>query len=132
MKTNGGVEEGRTPDLCIANAALCQTELLPHGEIISILSTVPGAVKREFFLLKNICPNAVVTGFGVNIGSNNPSYNVYTDLVNFNGTTYDFEPYEVASNKDQCKSGGFNSVKRNDGSSFNNQGDCIQYVNTGK
>ena len=27
----GGAEEGRTPDLRIANAALCQTELLPHG-----------------------------------------------------------------------------------------------------
>ena len=26
----GGDEEGRTPDLCIANAALCQTELHPH------------------------------------------------------------------------------------------------------
>jgi integrase len=28
---DGGVEEGRTPDLCIANAALCQTELLPRN-----------------------------------------------------------------------------------------------------
>ena len=27
---SGGAEEGRTPDLRIANAALCQTELLPH------------------------------------------------------------------------------------------------------
>ena len=33
LKTNGGDEEGRTPDLCIANAALCQTELHPHNEI---------------------------------------------------------------------------------------------------
>jgi hypothetical protein len=41
--------------------------------------------------LKTNCPNAIVTGFGVNIGSNNPSYNVETDLVNFNGTEYDFE-----------------------------------------
>jgi len=39
-----------------------------------------------------MCPNAVVAGFGVNIGSNNPSYNVLTDLVNFNGDVYDFEP----------------------------------------
>lgn len=30
LKTNGGAEGGRTPDLRIANAALCQTELLPH------------------------------------------------------------------------------------------------------
>lgn len=83
-------------------------------------------------VLQTICPSAVVVGFGVNIGTFNPGYNVYTDLVNFNGTSYDFEPYQVASNKDQCKNGGYNNVKRADGSSFKNQGDCIQYVNTGK
>ena len=30
--TYGGAEGDRTPDLRIANAALCQTELLPHEE----------------------------------------------------------------------------------------------------
>jgi hypothetical protein len=30
LKTIGGAEGDRTPDLRIANAALCQTELLPH------------------------------------------------------------------------------------------------------
>lgn len=80
--------------------------------------------------LQSACPNAVAVGFGVNIGSNNPSYNVEADLVNFNGTTYNFELYEVASNKDQCKSGGWMTVFRMDGSAFRNQGDCIQYVNT--
>lgn len=30
MKVIGGAEGDRTPDLRIANAALCQTELLPH------------------------------------------------------------------------------------------------------
>ena len=82
--------------------------------------------------LKAACPSAVVVGFGVNIGSNNPSYDVETDLVDFNGTTYDFEPYVVASSKDQCKKDGWKDVRRADGSSFKNQGDCIQYVNTGK
>ncbi len=82
--------------------------------------------------LNTICPNAVVVGFGVNIGTFNPSYDVYTDLVNFNGTSYDFEPFQVASTKDQCKNGGYSTVNRADGSSFKNQGDCIQYVNTGK
>jgi len=74
----------------------------------------------------------VVFGFGVNIGSNNPSYDVETDLVSFNGQAYDFEPYAVASDKGQCKDGGWANVKRADGSGFKNQGDCIQYVNTGK
>jgi hypothetical protein len=32
LKTNGGAEGDRTPDLRIANAALCQTELLPHSK----------------------------------------------------------------------------------------------------
>lgn len=91
-----------------------------------------GAPFYSLATLKTICPSAVVVGFGVNIGTNNPSYNVYTDLVNFNGTTYDFEPYIIASSKDQCKNGGYTNVTRADGSSFKNQGDCMQYVNTGK
>lgn len=41
--------------------------------------------------LRTICPDAVILGVGVNIGSNNPSYTVATDGVRFNGTTYDFE-----------------------------------------
>src|SRR5260370_37151229 len=32
MSVIGGAEGARTPDLRIANAALCQTELLPHAE----------------------------------------------------------------------------------------------------
>jgi hypothetical protein len=32
----------------------------------------------------------------------------------------------------QCKNGGWQNFTRADGSSFKNQGDCIQYVNTGK
>jgi hypothetical protein len=31
MSVIGGAEGDRTPDLRIANAALCQTELLPHA-----------------------------------------------------------------------------------------------------
>lgn len=98
-------------------------------------TVVAGAGGAPFYTLaqlKAACPNAAVVQFGVNIGTNNPSYNVETDLVSFNGTTYDFEPYAVAQNKDQCKDGGWQTMKRADGSSFKNQGDCIQYVNTGK
>ena len=56
--------------------------------------------------LKAVCPNAVAIGFGVNIGSNNPSYFVETAPVTFNDTTYDFEPYVVATSQDDCKDGG--------------------------
>lgn len=34
--------------------------------------------------------------------------------------------------QDGCKQGGWQSLTRTDGSTFKNQGDCIQYVNTGK
>jgi hypothetical protein len=98
-------------------------------------TVVAGAGGPPFYTLSGLrtaCPNAVVTKFGVNIGSNNPSYDVEADLVDFNGTTYDFEPYAVAGDKGDCKDGGWKDVARNNGSSFKNQGDCIQYVNTGK
>jgi hypothetical protein len=36
------------------------------------------------------------------------------------------------SNANQCKNGGWQSLTRANGSAFKNQGDCIQYVNTGK
>lgn len=39
---------------------------------------------------------------------------------------------DVATNKDDCKKGGWADLTRADGSTFKNQGDCIQYVNTGK
>lgn len=98
----------------------------------SVLAGGGGPPLYTLAALQTACPNAVVVAFGVNVGSNNPAYDVETDLVNFNGTTYDFEPYAVASSKDECKDGGWQSAKRADGSSFKNQGDCIQYVNTGK
>jgi hypothetical protein len=41
-------------------------------------------------------------------------------------------PLPVATDKDQCKSGGWSSMFRSNGTGFKNQGDCIQYVNTGK
>lgn len=34
--------------------------------------------------------------------------------------------------KDDCKNGGWMNLERADGSKFKNQGDCIQYFNTGK
>jgi len=60
------------------------------------------------------------------------AFDLVTVSFNGNSTVYDFEPYQVASSKDQCKDGGWAALARANGSSFKNQGDCIQYVNTGK
>ena len=82
-------------------------------------------------------PDAVIAGgFGVNQGSGNGGLFAATDALTlgYNGTCvrYDFEAFRVATTKDQCKDGGWQAVRRADGSAFRNQGDCIQYVNTGK
>lgn len=42
------------------------------------------------------------------------------------------EDANVATAKDECKKGGWADLTRADGTHFKNQGDCIQYVNTGK
>jgi hypothetical protein len=51
------------------------------------------------------------------------------DNTNVDGTVY---TYDQPANKDECKKGGWMSLTRADGSSFKNQGDCIQYANTGR
>jgi hypothetical protein len=101
---------------------------------------IPGVCAADCFVTWNQIlasnPNAtIVGGFGINQGSGNPALTASSDALTIgtNGDciTYDFEPYKVATTAAQCKNGGYSSVKRADGSSFKNQGDCIQYVNTG-
>lgn len=82
-------------------------------------------------------PNAIIVGgFGVNQGSGNPALTTAVDVLTLGHAgesfTYDFEPYEVAQTKDDCKNGGWQDLTRADGTSFKNQGDCIQYVNTAR
>jgi len=72
----------------------------------------------------------------------NPTYRIATDAIAFviadqpfRGTVSNVQLGQVedlASAKDECKKGGWADLTRADGSSFKNQGDCIQYVNTGK
>ena len=38
----------------------------------------------------------------------------------------------ATGDKNSCKQGGWKDLERADGSTFKNQGDCIQYMNTGK
>jgi hypothetical protein len=102
---------------------------------------IPGAPNRDTFVSWNSIvaanPNAVIVGgFGLNQGSGNPALVSSVDALHFDtpdaSITYDFEPYRVATNKDACKNDGWRSLRRADGSSFKNQGDCVSYTNTGK
>lgn len=84
-----------------------------------------GAPFYTLAALKTMCPNAVAVGFGVNIGSNNPGYNVESDLVSFNGAVYNFEPTLTPSKRSDCKNDGW---KQYNTPSFNNQGQCVSFV----
>jgi hypothetical protein len=78
-------------------------------------------------------PEAVILGgFGINQGSGNPDLVSAVDALTLNSRIYDFEPYRVAATKDDCKKGGWETVKRANGASFKNQGDCVSYGNNGK
>jgi hypothetical protein len=56
---------------------------------------------------------------------------ILADNVAINVDLYTFEPNTPAT-KDDCKNGDWQARQRDDFSAFKNQGDCIQYVNTGK
>jgi hypothetical protein len=58
----------------------------------------------------------------------------YGQIVRFDNTVVDetLYTYDQPVTKDECKNGGWMDLTRADGSPFKNQGDCIQYVNTGK
>ncbi len=91
-------------------------------------SVVAGGGGAPFYTLAQLqamCPEAVVVAYGANVGSNNPGYDVETDLFNFNGTVYDFEPTLSPSSKDDCKKGGWQNFNT---PTFKNQGDCVSHV----
>jgi len=93
----------------------------------TVVGTPGGPAIYTIGLIQTMCPSAVVIGFGVNIGSNNPGYVVRTDGFNFNGTTYDFQLTNTPSSKDQCKDGGFANLTDAQGNTFNNQGQCVAF-----
>lgn len=102
---------------------------------------IPSAPNRDTFVSWDTIvaanPDAVIVGgFGINQGSGNPALTTAVDNLSLgiDGAclTYDFEPYRVATSKDDCKDGGWQTVKTAGGASFKNQGQCVQYVNTGK
>jgi hypothetical protein len=106
---------------------------------------IPGAPNRDTFVswetIVAANPDAVIVGgFGINQGSGNPALTTSADVLSIGYgqgadavcLTYDFEPFRVATSREDCKDGGFQNVKTAGGASFKNQGQCIQYVNTGK
>lgn len=100
--------------------------------------TCPQSNPCTWAQVNSLYPNASIRGAvylkagGGWIGGFDGNADALTIGVNGDDITYDFEPYSVATNKDQCKNGGFANFKRADGSSFKNQGDCVSYTQNGK
>jgi hypothetical protein len=74
---------------------------------------------------------------GIRVGEPYPDgYTENIDAFKFgtaaNTVVFNFDPYAVPASMDDCKNGGWQTLKRADGSAFKNQGDCVSYTNTGR
>ncbi len=130
---NGTVTPGAWQSWDVMSGQLWSSRTVsdPNNAACSVNAGAGGSPFYSITQLQAECPDAVVTGFGVNVGTYNTNYDVEADLVDFNGVTYNFEPYQAATDKDACKDGGWQSLSAADGSSFKNQGACVSYVASG-
>ncbi len=124
---NDSVASGTWQNWNVATGRMWSTQTYNQASC-SVTDGSGGAPFYTLSELQNSCPHAVVFRFGVNIGTYNPSYNVEADLVDFNGTTYNFEPYVVPTNKNECKNDGWQNLSSSDGKSFKNKGNCVSWV----
>lgn len=76
-----------------------------------------------------------IRAFSINVGDTSASdegLDGYLDnvVVDINGdaTTFDFEPYVIATDKNQCKAGGWMTLANVNGNPFKNQGECVASV----
>jgi hypothetical protein len=90
-----------------------------------------GAFYQPYASVQTAYGTYPVTGIQIVVDASwlGPVQTVLVDNVVINGAT---ETFETPQNQDQCKNGGWVTHTRADGSTFKNQGDCIQYVKTGK
>lgn len=126
---NGVVTPGAWQSWDVAAGQLWSSRSFSDGGSCTVVAGGGGAPFYNLSTLKTTCPDAVAVGFGVNIGSNNPSYDVEADLVNFNDTTYNFEPFATPTNKDACKKDGYKDLTDQNGQPFKNQGQCVSWTN---
>lgn len=111
-----------------SDAKLWSSKTVNIGGSCSVVSGVGGPPFYSLDWIRTNCPDAIVLSVGVGVGSYNPNYNVETDGVVFNDTTYDFEasaPLVSPTSKDECKHDGWETFNN---PTFTNQGQCVSYV----
>lgn len=90
----------------------------------TIVGSAGGPSTYTLAQIQTACPQAFVLGYGVNIGTNNPGYNVETDLFNFNGTVYDFQVVNMPTSEKQCRQNGYLNYTDAQGKPFKNAETC--------
>ena len=75
---------------------------------------------------------SVVTDSSWAAGDGEHAVDIDNTLISSTLFTYEVPPPPTPTTKDECKNGGWKYLARADATTFKNQGDCIQYVNTGK
>jgi hypothetical protein len=116
-------------------------DFVPDGQeiVVDIRDVSTDAIVATLFrTVQGVSPSIPMTHFSadvsafagqtVRISIDMIVYRFYLDAA-FDNFKVDLR---VAASKNDCKNGGWKSVFRADGSAFKNQGDCIQYVNTGR
>lgn len=80
--------------------------------------------------IKDGYPNAIILGYGVNVGVNAPGFDIRVDGVRLGDITYDFEYSSLYTPpaKDLCKDDGWINLKTSEGIKFKNQGQCVSYT----
>jgi hypothetical protein len=89
----------------------------------TVLNCTDGATIESLFVVND---SGWVYPDGINVLVDNITVN--NDVITFDETAGP----SVATDKEQCKKGGWQSLVRADGTSFKNQGACVSYTNTGR
>jgi len=98
------------------------------GSPFSTYSAAPASVQNGSVVEAYI---VVDSSWSVPATGGDGEVTILVDNINVDSHLTTFEP-NVPSSKDDCKNGGWMSLERADSTTFKNQGDCIQYFNTGK
>ncbi len=122
---NGTVSPGVWQSWDVAAGQFWSSRTTTDGAACSVVAGGGGAPFYTLAALKAVCPNALVVGYGVNIGSYNPSYNVETDQFNFNNTTFNFEPISQPTKEKDCKNDGW---KNFNAPTFSSQKACERWL----
>lgn len=100
------------------------------GDVFSS-NNVPGNFSWGYTGVDRVYPNAP----GFPEGIYRLAYSLNTPITLQPGIywfSHDASILPMAASKESCKNSGWQSLIRADFSVFKNQGDCIQYINTGK